>query len=1014
MPTPSFDRVASADRGSPWLTVGGAGQGAAPEPAECAVSAPAAASSFPSLPGARAVRRSRLLDRVASARLVVLSAPSGYGKSTLAAQVAEGRGGGVVSCRLTDADATDAGAARLLDALASAYPHLGEQPPVVDRTGGARLAYALTDLAGPATVVIDGLHLLDDDGDRLLSTVLDAADPTVSVVAIIDTAAPSSVARRAATGEAVILGAAELLFDPEECEALAQLVGSDLGGVQLADRSGGWALAAAAIARSAPGVEEVLATDVLGELGTSAQAVLSVLGLVASVPVDAVDPAVASELRRFADRHPALLQVDPERWAVRDLLRAGRGAGDALSADTTARAAVVDVADRLERLGHADEALVLLSRVGGDRRLLQERLDAVGAAMLDAGRFAFLRRLITEVPPSQRTAVVQVLDAAAALGLDQIEAGDGPGFRIDDAQLESLAAELTDRADPAVADDLRLAVAGLRTEFLRRRGDVRLVEVALEAVALVGSVDQSASAAELVADRHPLARRGLFQVLYGLGAAAQFSGDAGMIAEGERLIDLAFRVAECSGLDVVPLRGQSAYERSLIGLAWPIDVLTPLEEGAAALESIGHPEAANLLVELADTHLRCTDAAAALAVAESAEDWARRTGNELAMPTAALVRAGAELLRDGPSAANDRALDAAWRGLVATPRLRRAQPSLAVRVANALLDHGDTERAAQWLERARTRFGDLVQSSYQQQFLASVEERMSIQLGHRPTPLAGDDDLFAAQPAGRLERWATFAWDARRRGDDRPARHLLATTDELPRPWSERLGAAASSVPAPSRTVVRLLCPEVRVERDGHTVATPTGHAGRLLAQLVLAEGALTVDAVVDDLWPEADPGVARNRLHQVLHRLRRTLNVAADGPITVTDGVLRLDGASIHSDVAALRSLDPSDRGAALEAVRSYASDLCAAQFAYDDAFDDARWELSSRLHDVAVALLAGDGARDPEITAAVWDAWVRLADEDRIGLVLADALERVGQDDRAAEIRDRVTGRPDPPSPG
>jgi DNA-binding SARP family transcriptional activator len=197
-------------------------------------------------------------------------------------------------------------------------------------------------------------------------------------------------------------------------------------------------------------------------------------------------------------------------------------------------------------------------------------------------------------------------------------------------------------------------------------------------------------------------------------------------------------------------------------------------------------------------------------------------------------------------------------------------------------------------------------------------------------------------------------------------------------------------------------------------VATPTGHAGRLLAQLVLAKGALTVDAVVDDLWPEADPGVARNRLHQVLHRLRRTLNVAADGPITVTDGVLRLDGASIHSDVTVLRSLDPSDRGAALEAVRSYASDLCAAQFAYDDAFDDARWELSSRLHDVAVALLAGDGARDPEVTAAVWDAWVRLADEDRIGLTLADALERVGQDDRAAELRDRVTGRPDPPSPG
>lgn len=955
---------------------------------------------------APAVRRDRLVDRLATARLVVLSAPFGYGKTMVARQLAQRRGAGEVTCRLFEVDAADGGTKRLLDALAGAYPHLGDQPPVVDRTGAARLAHALADLAGPMTVVIDGLHLLDDAGDTLLTTLLDAPDPNIGVVAATESGPGPAVARRAATGEAVVVASSELLFDTDECEELARLVGSELSGADLADRSGGWALAAAAIARAGQGISDVLATDVLGELGDGARNALSVMTLVAAIPTDAVDPSVEAELRRFAERHPALLRVDDERWTVGELLRARSASIEPPTSD-----AVLALADRLERSGHPDDALVLLSRAGSGRSLLQERLERRGAALLDAGRFSFVRRLVTEVPPSLRTGAVRVLDAAAALGLDQIDAAEGPGFRVDDADLSRLA------DDERFDEDLRLAVAGLRTEFLRRRGDAGLVVVALEAVGRIGPVDGTVSPAEMVAGRHPLARLGLFQVLYGLGAAAQFSGDVTMITEGQRLIDLAFRVAECSGIDVVPLRGQAAYERTLIGLGWPVEAIAPLEAAAAARESIAHPEAANLLVELADTHLRCADSAAALAVVDAAEDWARRTGNVLALPGAALVRAGAELLRDGPSAANDSALDAAWQDLVASPRLRRAQPALAFRIANSQLDHDDTDRAARWIERGRTRLGDLVQTDYQEQFLVSVEERRELLLGRGATPLLGDDDRFASQPAGRMERWATLAWDVLRRGDDRPARHLLDAAQELPVPWSGRLAPDRSPDPQESvgpRLWVRLLCPEARVERDGHTLATPTGHAGRLLALLVIAEGAVTVDAVVDDLWPDADPGAARNRLHQVLHRLRKTLDVAADGPLNVTDGVIRLDGASVGSDVGTLRSLDLSDRAAVLDAVRGYQSDLCAAQFAYDDAFDDARWELSSRLHDAVGALLAGDGAADPEVTAAVWDVWTRLADEDRIGLTLAGALERVGDTGRAAEIRGRVMGTPDRPSPG
>jgi hypothetical protein len=959
----------------------------------------------PSPATTRAVVRSRLLGRMGDARLVVLTAPSGYGKATLARQLAEHRGAGAVTCRLVDADAADAGTTRLLGGLVRAFPHLGGQPPVVDRTGAARLAYALADLAGPVTLVVEGLHLLDDGGETLVATVLGAADPTVTLVVTTEADPSAEVARRAARGDALVLGAADMLFDRGECDELAALMGSDRSGSELAARSGGWPLVAAAVARSGSSVDDVLAGDALGELDHGAQDALATVGLLSSVPRAALDPVVAVELERFARRHPALLDVDEGRWSVRDPLRSHLGRAAARTGG--APDAVADMADRLERIGCEDDALILLSRAAGGRDLLQQRLDARGPSLLDAGRYTLIRRLVTEIPSAARTGEVKVLDAAAALGLDQIAPGDRPGFRVDDSDLSRLA------GDDRLGDDLRLAVAGLRTEFLRRRGDGRLVEVALAALGGVGPVDGSVPPAELVAGRHPLARRGLVQVLHGLGSAAQFSGDAAMIAEGGRLIALAFGVAETSDLDVVPLRAQAAYERTLIGLAWPVEALAPLEAGVASLESIGHPEAANLLAELADTHLRCADAASAITVAEAAEDWARRTGNALALPSAALVRAGAELLRDGPSEVNDRALDAAWHEVVAHPRLRRALPSLAVRVANAQLDHRDTTRAARWLDRARARIGDLVQGPYQQQFLTSVEERMSLQLGGGPTPLAGDDRLFEAQPTGRLERWATLAWDALRDGREEPARHLLATCGALPRPWSERLDPGAPAAAAGPDLLVRLLCPEIRVERDGHTLATPSGHAGRLLAQLVIADGALTVDAVVEDLWPDADPAAARNRLHQVLHRLRRTLDVGADGPVALTDGVVRLDRTSVTSDVSALRSLDLSDRSAVLDAVRGYESDLCSAQFAYDAAFDDARWELSSRLHDAVAALVAGDGARDAEATAAVWDVWVRLSDEDRVGLTLAAALDRSGDTARAAEIRSRITDRPDPTWP-
>ena len=121
------------------------------------------------------IPRPRLVDLAATSAWVVMSAPSGYGKTLAAAELARSGDGPAIWCRLTDADVADGGTSRLLGALVAAAPHLGQQPPVADTTGAARITYALGAVASPATVVIDDLHLIGNAGDLLVDAISAAA-----------------------------------------------------------------------------------------------------------------------------------------------------------------------------------------------------------------------------------------------------------------------------------------------------------------------------------------------------------------------------------------------------------------------------------------------------------------------------------------------------------------------------------------------------------------------------------------------------------------------------------------------------------------------------------------------------------------------------------------------------------------------------------------------------------------------------------------------------------------------
>ena len=229
----------------------------------------------------------------------------------------------------------------------------------------------------------------------------------------------------------------------------------------------------------------------------------------------------------------------------------------------------------------------------------------------------------------------------------------------------------------------------------------------------VGSVDAGVAVADLVSGRSALARRGLHLLLYSLGAAALFSGDAALIAEGRRLQELSLAVAERCNIDTVALRGQMTYEHVTLGLVRPSAAIGALDASVGALQARGHPEAANHLAQLADVHIRLDDPRSAGAAIEAGRDWAERTGNVLVQSSLGLVAAATELLRDGPTDTVNERLTRAWDTFTASPRLRRIAPGAAARFANVLLDFADTAAAQIWIDRGRAALAERLQGGYQ-------------------------------------------------------------------------------------------------------------------------------------------------------------------------------------------------------------------------------------------------------------------------------------------------------------
>jgi LuxR family maltose regulon positive regulatory protein len=215
------------------------------------------------------VERPRLTARIArSARLTLITAPAGYGKTTLAAQWVAGQGDCAAACvSLDPADNQgDTFERYVVAALASVC-----DPPVHgDALSLAMVINTLARCERRVVLVLDDAHVITSPvAQQVLQTLLDRLPECVGLILTSRAQPALALGRLRATGSLVELRADELRFTPDEADALLNgVMGLGLSEckiAELAERTEGWIaglrLAAAALAQQPPECRAQAITD---------------------------------------------------------------------------------------------------------------------------------------------------------------------------------------------------------------------------------------------------------------------------------------------------------------------------------------------------------------------------------------------------------------------------------------------------------------------------------------------------------------------------------------------------------------------------------------------------------------------------------------------------------------------------------------------------------------------------------------------------------------------------------
>jgi ATP/maltotriose-dependent transcriptional regulator MalT/DNA-binding SARP family transcriptional activator len=400
-----------------------------------------AKSTRPELAGA--VQRKELyarLDGTPARTVAWISAPPGYGKTTLAASYLESRSyrWAWYEVDRDDDDGTTflhylAHATRRFRAKGDGLPAFGPEHRG-DLTAFARRFFRalFSETIGPVALVLDNLHELAAESP--LRVILEAGlsqVPRLSCVIVTSRSGPpATLSRLQLGGQMVCLGVDDLRFTPAELTELSQIRGRPMGPealLQLQQRADGWAAAlvlmlehrkpayldSAADPDATPrAVFDYLAGEIFEGFDRSTQRLLLQLACLPRLTIDVAravsgDPDAARVLFNLAHNDyfvRELVGPDGRVFVIHRLLRefllhrAARDLPHAVGPGAMRRAALL-----LRESGQAEDALALLVEC-------QDWLDVAGLVvaqadkLLSQGRHATLATWLSRLPPLVREA----------------------------------------------------------------------------------------------------------------------------------------------------------------------------------------------------------------------------------------------------------------------------------------------------------------------------------------------------------------------------------------------------------------------------------------------------------------------------------------------------------------------------------------------------------------------------------------------------------------------------------
>ncbi len=552
------------------------------------------------------IERPRLITRLAEgggARVSVLAAPAGYGKTTLARQWSQRQDGPVAWYRTTRASGDVALlAVQLDDLLASIAPDLPREPGKVASIAsvnpsakplGRAILRTFESLGRDVLLVVDEWEVAGtDEAEELLSMLVEGLD--IRFLITTRTRPDWLTPRLEVYGEGLEIGVDELAMTDQEAARVLTTVGAVSGRARLMRSADGWP-AVLGLAAMTGDVDltssrllshtlyEFLASELLDAAPLDTQAALMLLAVASVTDVDVARSLLGANVDELIENAAAsgLLAVT-ERKALslhpllRELLIRRFG-----EADAATREALLSDCRRLLVERRWDEALCV-AEVAQDAGFATEAIGAALDDLLAAGRTSSLERWVAAARAAgSEGGLIDYAESEALLRADELD----HAMALAKQATGSLDGDLAARAHLVAGTSAHLLDRPSHTEkhadLAAKSAETRRTREGALWVRLLGAVERQApDLTERVDNFRAAADKGLKQSLMIATAelaVAEFEGDLGDALEDARaVLGLAER-----GADPIAHTGAlSAYSSILV-------MSGRYEEGLTSSETLG-------------------------------------------------------------------------------------------------------------------------------------------------------------------------------------------------------------------------------------------------------------------------------------------------------------------------------------------------------------------------------------------------------------------------------------------